>query len=416
MRFIELDLHDNDFAARGDYGVGHDAPGNQVQHGGGNPAGDALRDWLRILADFQAARPDHLPITLGLDIKDNLVDQADAAAGNPGALNAALREAFGDRLFTPRDLADRGGVWPSLCALRGRVLVVLSGDATTRAAYRRDVGQHPAVAVNARGQLIEVHDNGGGDLWYWVGHLDAAGRPVFTAHGRYDTGTTPAVALDDDGLIVEVHQSENEARLWAHVGVLTPEGDVRFGPSAAFDDGVTPSVRFVAAGGPPVVREIHASQNDGRHWDWRGEVDLATLSIRWDAATHGRTDDALFRVDEDAGVRIHRAPGDRDPADTLRIETPAGADRVRYAPLMFVEVQPGSEGDFDAGEPRVYACSASSSAPCAAWRAAGGVVRQWDFAQIAQGLDPPASFPATNEPDAAWYRAYLAGLGAATEP
>src|SRR6266498_1152297 len=43
VRFIELDIHDNGYATNHDYSVGHDSPGDAVDHAG-NPASNLLRD------------------------------------------------------------------------------------------------------------------------------------------------------------------------------------------------------------------------------------------------------------------------------------------------------------------------------------------------------------------------------------
>src|SRR5690349_14314601 len=45
VRFLEFDIHDNGYAAAGDYGIGHSSPGDLVDHTG-NPASNNLRPWL----------------------------------------------------------------------------------------------------------------------------------------------------------------------------------------------------------------------------------------------------------------------------------------------------------------------------------------------------------------------------------
>ena len=37
IRFIELDVHDNGYATSHDYAIGHDSPGDQVDHSGTRP-------------------------------------------------------------------------------------------------------------------------------------------------------------------------------------------------------------------------------------------------------------------------------------------------------------------------------------------------------------------------------------------
>lgn len=73
-----------------------------------------------------------------------------------------------------------------------------------------DHGQDPSIAVNERGQFIEVHksqfDN---SLWYRLGTVTGGQAIVFTAWGRpYAMGQHPCVGLDYYGNIIEMHTSD----------------------------------------------------------------------------------------------------------------------------------------------------------------------------------------------------------------
>src|SRR3954468_24673951 len=81
VRFVELDVHDNDFTRFG-YRIGHESPGDEVVHGGGNPAGDRLADWLQAIARWSGNHAGHAPIAVVLDLKDPLTDNRSFAAGN----------------------------------------------------------------------------------------------------------------------------------------------------------------------------------------------------------------------------------------------------------------------------------------------------------------------------------------------
>jgi hypothetical protein len=129
VRFLEFDIHDNGYGTSHDYGVGHDSPGNLVDHAG-NPASNALRDWLAVVAAWSGAHPAHAPIVVMLDMKDNLTDNPSFAAGNLTALNQELSGVFGAKLLQAKDYPT--GL-PSVDALRGRVLTLLSGDGASRA-------------------------------------------------------------------------------------------------------------------------------------------------------------------------------------------------------------------------------------------------------------------------------------------
>ena len=199
-----------------------------------------------------------------LDLKDDLTDNPSYAAGDLAALNDELRSVFGTQLLRAADYRANATV----DALRGRVFALLSGDAATRAAYRRDVGYHPAIAINGRGQVVEVHDSGGGALWYWTGTYGADGRVTWQRHGRYDSGITPAVAINDNGDLVEVHQSQNSTTLWYRTGHVNWAGEITWSASHQYDDGVLPSVAFTSDNGAD-LREVHRSQSSSQNWTWR---------------------------------------------------------------------------------------------------------------------------------------------------
>ena len=264
VRFLEFDLQDNDYAANHDYSIGHLWAGDAVDHAN-NPASNLLRDWLNVVATWSFQHPSHAPLVVMLDLKDDLTDNPSFAAGNMTALNKELEDAFGSHLLAAKDYQDGS----SVDALRGRVLPLLSGDGGSRTEYKRDVGYRPAVAMNGNGQIVEVHDSGGGTLWYWTGKYGADGRITWLRHGRYDTGTTSAVALTDNGCLVEVHQSENNSTLWYHTGQLGADGEITWSDSHQYDNGVLPTVAFTDAAGTS-LREIHKSQSNDQNWQWRG--------------------------------------------------------------------------------------------------------------------------------------------------
>ncbi|MFD0479747.1 phosphatidylinositol-specific phospholipase C domain-containing protein [Nonomuraea thailandensis] len=124
IRFIELDIHDNGYATSRDYAVGHDSPGNQVDHAG-NPASNLLRDWLGVIDTWSAQHPAAAPIVVALDVKDDLTDNTSYAAGNLAALNQQLTSVFGARLYRAEEYPASP---PTVDELRGRVLAVISGD------------------------------------------------------------------------------------------------------------------------------------------------------------------------------------------------------------------------------------------------------------------------------------------------
>ncbi|MEV6828518.1 hypothetical protein [Amycolatopsis sp. NPDC051102] len=405
VRFLELDVHDNGYATSHDYAVGHDSPGNLVDHSGGNPASNNLRDWLAVVNTWSAQHPAAAPIVVMLDLKDDLTDNPSYAAGNLTALNQELESVFGGRLLRAQDYPAQ----PDVDALRGRVLPLLSGDGGSRTEYKRDVGYHPAVALNGRGQVVEVHDSGAGALWYWTGTYGADGRVTWLRHGKYDSGQTPAVALNDNGDLVEVHQSQSAATLWYHVGKLGADGEITWQASHQYDNGVLPTVAFTDA---THLREIHQSQSSSQNWDWAGV--LAGTTVSWSG--NGKTSDARFAkaTATSAGRTVSVWTGADGPtsAQTLRADTDRVAgDRIRYRQVAFDEFQKGDSAELQQGA-LFYGAPATESAFITSARQAGKLVRGWDFDSASQATTPLANYPATNHPYDSWYQTLLTGSGA----
>jgi hypothetical protein len=419
IRGIELDVHDDSFETEG-FRVGHDEPGDEVQLGGGNPATPRLADWLATIATWSDAHPWHAPITLVIDLKDRLASKRYYENGNFAYLNQMLVDAFGERLHRA-DFAPAPP--PELPA--GSVVAVLSGDRESRLAYVRDRGRDPAVAIDSNGRVVTVHgsQDGNGNLWYWTGQLDGEGGVRFHRHAGYDTGMDPAVVLRDDGIVIEVHNAPDDARLFYRVGVLRDdfeiewfeEGGVAF-PSN--DTGRYPTVRFSSAAGID-VREIHQSQNNSQHWYWDGALDPTTHRITWSrGADGGRTDDPLFEEarDQNGATVVEVTTGASGPhgSDTLLFRIGAGEQmRIRYDQVFFVEAQHGDGASLEQDALTFFAASAES-ADDRAWaqdrRLEGHMVRLWALDAESYLTPVDVSYPATDVPDASWYRAHCAAI------
>ncbi len=424
VRVIELDVHDNDFVSRG-YRVGHDGPGDEVAAGEGNPTSDALRDWLETVSLWSREHPDHAPITVYLDLKDDLTDNRSNALGNLANLNQLLLDVFGATLHTADSLEDRP--WRPLIELRGRIITVLSGHEGSRLAYSRDSGAHPAVAMNDSGRIIEVHDSGDDDLWFWTGEMAPDGAVVWHRHGWYDTGIEPAVALNDEGLLVEVHEDPDsrDDQLWYRVGRLTLEFEIEWFhegglPFPGGDEGVDPSIRFTDRGGRE-LRELHRSARTGDHWYWNGTIDLGGGTVIWerDSADGGRTDEPLHdrSRDEGAGHVVEVDTGSHGPfgEDTLICRVDDGASRrIRFRQIAFVEHQYGGSRLLEAEGLRFFAGAArdeGARSRAEGWRRDGRVVRLWQFNRLDFATDPPVNFPATDFPRSDWYLGYCEAIG-----
>jgi hypothetical protein len=409
VRFIEFDIQDNDYATLHDYALGHSSAGDLVDHAG-NPASNSLHDWLATVANWSNANPTHAPLVVMLDLKDDLTDNPSFAAGNLTALNQELQSAFGSSLLQAKDYPAGS---PTADSLRGRVLTLLSGDAGTRTEYKRDVGYNPAVALNGHGQIVEVHDSGGGALWYWTGTYGADGRVTWLRHGRFDSGQTPAVALNDSGWLVEVHQSQSDTGLWSHVGHLGADGEIAWSASKKYDSGVQPTVAFTDPAGT-AVREIHRSQSGSQNWQWQGAVDTGASTVAWSG--NAKTSDAGFAKATAARgtsrVSVSTGVDGASPAQTLHYATDRVASaRVQYPQVAFDEFQEGDSAELQQGA-LFYAAPATSSSFISSARQAGHIVRGWDFDSASLATTPIENYAATNTPYAAWYTTLMTQSGA----
>lgn len=92
-----------------------------------------LSQCLGLVASLEQVVPQHEVVTLWIDLKDGFDSEH-----SPSDLDARLVEAFGERLWTPGELLEKcpaSGLqqaiarcgWPELAALRGRVIVALTG-------------------------------------------------------------------------------------------------------------------------------------------------------------------------------------------------------------------------------------------------------------------------------------------------
>lgn len=126
-----------------------------------------LEDCLAAVASYTRAVPDHEVLTLWVDLKDPWDD-----THGPGELDLALRNAFGDALATPDELRARCGAddaqsallaedcgWPTLDALRGRVLVMLTGGGSVLREYHdASPAERAAWVAPALGELADAGD------------------------------------------------------------------------------------------------------------------------------------------------------------------------------------------------------------------------------------------------------------------
>ncbi len=411
IRDVELDFHDNGYDQLSDYRVGHLKPGSEVALGSGNPDTPLLRAWLGAISSWSEANDGHAPITVTLDAKDDLTDNEEG--GDLEDLNRMLEAAFGTKLFT-REERDEEGAWRDTDALRGRVLCILSGDGSTRAAYRWTHGSEPAIATNGRGDVVLAYRSSVGDLVCWTGAVLGPGLGIeWRRKAAYAVAAQalrqPAIALDDDGWVVEAHSfgppiGFQGPLIEGALGRLQDDGRI---------DWYAPEV-FVTGSHPRISLEGDEVEVTSTMWDGqrlqrtRGVVERRKHKVKWRSPRPATSPlpppDAVgdLRCEADGeGVISAGFVGDLRP--------------VRFRQLAFVEEQKGDDPSV-IRDALFFAAEAKNQAAVAEARARGLVTRAWGYEEEDR---PPAptpgaeNMPATDTPRAAWYGDYMTGPGVA---
>ena len=418
IRCLELDFHDNGYEQFGDYRLGHLKPGMDVATGGGNPDTLLLRDWLGVIAAWSSAHTRHAPLTLVLDIKDDLTDND--VGGDLEDLNQTLEGVFGPRLFT-RDQYDGDAAWPDLEDLRGRCLFVLSGDGGTRASYRWAFGSTPAIAINAGGDVVLAYRSTAGDLNCWTGRAEAGGAGLawrrkatygFSGLGRFE----PVIAINDDRWIVAVDRFKAppgfpDPSLECRVGRLQDSGRITWFSADTLTAGMTPSLEFEGDD----VTEIHFMSDGQRRQQVRGKLNRQKRKIEWQAA---RATQAPPFPRETVAWQSQRLRCAVDAAGWIGCAFDEGAlQPARFRQLAFIEVQKGESPDafIDA---LFFAAPANERAAIGEARSRGLVARGWGFdaGNLPSPPNPPSppdplaeNLPATDGPAAPGYQTYMSG-------
>jgi hypothetical protein len=169
-----------------------------------------------------------------------------------------------------------------------------------------DAGFHANIAINDDGVIVGVHESMGSSnrLYYRRGHLaNPAGGDfnIIWNSGHYgigyDNGARPHIAINNRGQVVEVHQVNTEHLLHYRRGDITADGaGINFQETVRYnDDGLQPAVALTDNG---FVLEVNGRANTvTNHVLDRMVGALDTVNpalIRW---SHART------YDPSAGVR-----------------------------------------------------------------------------------------------------------------
>lgn len=409
VRAIEYDIHDNDFMSQG-YRLGHLQFGDAVALGNENPESISLQPWLAVVNTWSSQNPNHAPLILTLDLKDNLMDNRSYGEGNLAHLNDVLKQSL-THIWRPSDGLE------DIDTARGHTLCILSGDAGTRRGYLYDIGSAPAISINSPGKVLEVHDSGSGSLWYWSGEVDSEDGVRWERHGYYDSGQRPSVLLTASGQVIEVHQSESRNRLWASTGTLSTAGDLNLESARDFSDGTWPSLKWQnEAQGLFTLRYIR----NNTVYERDGVANFALSQLNWSSerlAVEGALifnrkeiiyQDKTYRVADSEAPEIY-------PNGTLWLKVISSTERIeapiRYEQLCFVEWQRSEYNDAVLGQQAFGAVPGSEYQNLSPEVRARYVIRGWQFSGRDRTMPIP-QIPSTDQPYEDQYQALMEYLGA----
>jgi hypothetical protein len=148
--------------------------------------------------------------------------------------------------------------------------------------YDFDAGSDPAVAIDANGTVVEVHKNEAGtSLYSRTGKLDRA-QITWNDTGdnrkSYTGGRQPAVAMNGRGDVVEVHKREVGDKLFTIYGTLSGTS-IAWNKSEGYSDGHDPAV---AVNFNRQVVSVYAKDSDEVKYR-RGTVDTTNKEIDFNA-------------------------------------------------------------------------------------------------------------------------------------
>ncbi len=338
LRYLHLPIHDNDFRNRGDYGLGLEEPRDQLNTRGDNPSRENLGDWLEQVVSWSVAHPGHAPITLGIELRDDLTDNDNYDEGDLHRLNNILSHELGDKLFEPNEVSDEQ--WPNVDQLRGKFLVVLGGHEGTRISYREVQGVAPAIAGDPSGEMMMVHETKDFKLRYWLGHRDGMGVRWTRSGVISEWLTDPSIAVNDEGLFVIVGSSPPTQQVRSVelvVGERLPTGGVFFRDPRVLQTGSRAFVRFTDTATSNIEVLIDPGTQNATKFNIRVNRSNGTISVlKSEASADVAWDDTT--IDAEDAKRLHVFV---DESGVLRYETESRRRPVAPEQLAFTEYAKG---------------------------------------------------------------------------
>jgi hypothetical protein len=130
VRGLEYDIYANKLQELGDFEVYHlEKHIDSLLNEDGNPDNLLLSNWLKVLNDWsEEQNKEHAPITLFVELKDSIIDVANATEEIYGIkkLNQIILDSINSKtLYTYKDFRENNYKWPSVRALKGKIILVL---------------------------------------------------------------------------------------------------------------------------------------------------------------------------------------------------------------------------------------------------------------------------------------------------
>lgn len=338
LRYLQFPVQDDDFRQRGDFALGVDAPRDQINLGGDNPSDEDLSDWLEAIARWSDAYPNHAPITVALDLRDDLTDNVNFDEGDLFRLNEILKSALGEKILLAPSVDE--GTWPSVDDMRGKVIVLLAGHEQSRARYRELLGTNPTIAGDADGAVVAVHEHGFFELRYLLGAR--AGAEVRWTRGGFVPGyyVKPSLAINEQGLLVLVASSpptDEFHAVYMTVGEVLPAGGVFWRDTQVLDTGELAVVRFLDPTSSTVEVLVDPRTSTARRYEISvRRNDGATNVLKMEESMAVAWDTDIVRGEEEQFIRVLG-----DESGVLRYETESRRRPIAPEQLAFTEYKKG---------------------------------------------------------------------------
>jgi hypothetical protein len=206
----------------------------------------------------------------------------------------------------------------------------------TDGATQYDNGGMPAIALNDKNELLEVHgaSSGGGfapvALYYRRGHLENNVIVWDTPSIEFAAGLAPSVAINDKDEAVIAYGFMNSLYYMSGTISFQPTGLPGYTPPpipvvmlsqpAKYDNGITPSVAINNRG---AVIEVHQSEGADTLWWHSGQMTAQGMArdVRWSDSTQydQGTHPKVALNNENHLMEIHQGSGEPDGEHDLFI-------------------------------------------------------------------------------------------------